>query len=291
MRWQAHFRVKRESRRTTFSKGAALKGRHYTDERIKRRRWRRKLASTRALYGEPRQGKLPEEGEEAGAGAEAVVGIAGEVTGEHFFFAEEAEDDQRDDEEEAGERPPGAKRKRSEEQHENSAEVHGMADEPVGSRRDDSLPFFDLDSARGETVLLHDPKGDQVAGEDEDLGENRQPKQDTRPGEAEIQSGNRCGPKGKQLGPANDGFLLADLFLSAQPALDQLGIALQEISRGNRHGKKQDGDENPALPIPERASGDEKKHSDENDGEEAAEDEPGLETAWSGHSFDVTEND
>jgi len=235
--------------------------------------------------------ELPEEGEEAGAGTEAVVGIAGEVAAEHFFFVEEAKDDQGDNGVETRQRPPRAKRKGRKEQHENRAEVHGMADEPVGSRRDDSLPFFDLDSARGETVLFHHPKGDQVAGEDEDLGENRQPKRDTRPGEAEIQSGNRCGPKGKQLGPANDGFLLADLFLSAQPALDQLGIALQEISRGNRHGKKQDGDENPALPIPERASGDEKKHSDENDGEEAAEDEPGLETAWSGHSFDVTEND
>ncbi len=191
MRWQAHFRVKRESRRTTFSKGAALKGRHYTDERIKRRRWRRKLASTRALYGEPRQGKLPEEGEEAGAGAEAVVGIAGEVAGEHFFFVEEAEDDQRDDEEEAGERPPGAKRKRSEEQHENSAEVHGMADEPIGSGGDDFLAFFDLDGARGETVLFHDPKSDQIAGEDEELGKNREPKRNARPAETIIQSGDQ----------------------------------------------------------------------------------------------------
>src|SRR5206468_7188636 len=71
---------------------------------------------------------LPQEGEEAGACAEAVVGIAGEVAAEHFFFVEEAEDDQRDDQEEARERPTGAKRKRREEQHENSAEVHGMAD-------------------------------------------------------------------------------------------------------------------------------------------------------------------
>ena len=185
------FRVKRESRPTTFRKGAALKGRLYTDERIKRRKWRGKLASTRALYGEPRQGKLPEEGEEAGAGAETVVGIAGEVAGEHFFFAEEAEDDQRDDEEEAGERPPGAKRKRSEEQHENSAEVHGMADEPIGSGGDDFLAFFDLDGARGETVLFHDPKRDEIAGEDEELGKNREPKRDARPAETIIQSGDQ----------------------------------------------------------------------------------------------------
>src|SRR5260370_41211814 len=33
---------------------------------------------------------LPEEGEEAGAGAEAVVGRAGEGTAEEFFFGEEA---------------------------------------------------------------------------------------------------------------------------------------------------------------------------------------------------------
>src|SRR5439155_2152767 len=37
--------------------------------------------------------KLPKEGEEAVASAEAVVGIAGEVATEHFFFFEEAEDD------------------------------------------------------------------------------------------------------------------------------------------------------------------------------------------------------
>ncbi len=191
MRWQAHFRVKRESRRTTFSKGPALKGRHYTDERIKRRRWRGKLASTRALYGEPRQGKLPEEGEEAGAGAEAVVGIAGEVAAEHSFFVEEAEDDQGDNGEEARERPPGAKRKRSEEQHENGAEVHGMADEPIRSRGDDLLPFFDLDDARGETVFLHDPKGDQQADEYQELGKNRQPKRNARPAETVIQAGDQ----------------------------------------------------------------------------------------------------
>jgi len=39
------------------------------------------------------QSSLPEEGDEAGAGAETVVGIAGEVAAEHFFFVEEAEDD------------------------------------------------------------------------------------------------------------------------------------------------------------------------------------------------------
>ncbi|OLB88317.1 MAG: hypothetical protein AUI12_05105 [Acidobacteria bacterium 13_2_20CM_2_57_6] len=88
--------------------------------------------------------KLPKEGEEAVASAEAVVGIAGEVATEHFFFFEEAEDDQRDDEEKARQRPPGAKRRSQEEQHENSAKIHGMADEPVRSCGDDSLPLFDL---------------------------------------------------------------------------------------------------------------------------------------------------
>jgi len=36
---------------------------------------------------------LPEEGEEAGARAEAVVGIAWEVVAQHFFLVEEAEHD------------------------------------------------------------------------------------------------------------------------------------------------------------------------------------------------------
>ncbi len=121
---------------------------------------------------------------------QAIVGIAGEVAAEHFFFVEEAEDNQRDDEEEARQRPPGAKRRRSEEQHEDSAEVHGMADEAIRSAGDDALPFFDLDGARGKTIFFHDPKGDQIAGEDEELGKNRQPKRDARPGETEIQSGN-----------------------------------------------------------------------------------------------------
>src|SRR5258708_19777070 len=116
-----------------------------------------------------RREKLREEGEEAGAGAEAVVGIAGEVAAEHFFFVEEAEHDQRDDEEEARQRPPGAKRKRSEEQHENGAEVHGMADEPIGSSGNDFLSFFDLDVARGETVPFHNPNRDQIPAETTNL--------------------------------------------------------------------------------------------------------------------------
>ena len=232
-----------------------------------------------------RREKLPEEGEEAGAGAEAVVGIAGEVAAKHFFFVEEAEDDQRDGEEKARKRPPGAKRGRHEEQHENSAEVHGMADQPVGSSRDDALPFFDLDGARSETVLLHDPKGDQIAGEYEKLGKNRQPKRDARPAETVIQSREQQGRKDNQLGPSNDGFLLADFFLCSQPALNELGVALHEINRGNRHGEEQDGHEDPSLPIAERTGGDEKKYSDENEGDEGAKEEPCLETARGGHKF------
>jgi hypothetical protein len=229
--------------------------------------------------------ELPEEGEEAGAGAEAVVGIAGEVAAEHFFFVEEAEDDQRDGEEETGERPPRAERRRHEEQHENSAEVHGMADQPVGSSGDDALPFFDLDGARSETVFFHDPKGDQIAGEYEELGKNRQPKRNARPAETVIQSGEQQGRKDNQLGPSNDAFLLADLFLCTQPALNQLGIALHEIHRGNRHGKEQDGHEDPSLPIAERTGGDEKKYSDENNGDEGTNEEPCREAARGGHKF------
>ena len=142
-------------------------------------------------YEERHGEELSEEGEEARARAEAIVGIAGEVATEHFFFVEEAEDDQRDDKEEARERPPGAKRRRHEEQHKNSAEVHRMADEPVGSGGDDSLPLFDLDGARGETVLLHDPKSDQIAGEDEELRKNRQPKWEVRPAQTVIESRNQ----------------------------------------------------------------------------------------------------
>jgi len=146
----------------------------------------RKAGPTRAA-----QKKLPKEGEEAGAGAEAVVGIAGEVAAEHFFFVEEAEDDQGDNSEETRERPPGAERKRSEKQHENGAEVHGMADEAVGPGGDDALPFFDLDGARGETVFLHDPKGDQVAGEDKELGKNLQPEQNGNPIQGSIRTQRR----------------------------------------------------------------------------------------------------
>jgi len=121
---------------------------------------------------------------------EAIVGIAGEVAAKQFFFVEEAEDNQRDDEDEARERPPGAERQRREEQHENGAKVHGMADEAIRSAGDDALPFFNLDGARGKTIFFHDPKGDQIAGEDEELGKNHQPKRDARPAETVIQSGN-----------------------------------------------------------------------------------------------------
>jgi len=50
------------------------------------------------------------------------------------------------------------------------AEVHGMADEAIRSAGDDALPFFDLDGARGELFSFMNPKGDQIAGEDEELG-------------------------------------------------------------------------------------------------------------------------
>src|SRR5258708_30263805 len=62
-------------------------------------------------------------------------------------------------------------------------------------------------------------------------------------------------------------------------------MAGHEINRGSRQGEEQDGDEDPALPIAERTGGDEKKYSDENDGDEAAEDDPGLEAAWGGHGL------
>ena len=138
---------------------------------------------------------LPEEGEEAGARAEAVVGIAWEVAAQHFFLVEEAEHDQRDDEEEARQRPPGAQRKRREEQHKNRAEVHRMPNDTIGSGGDHSVPLLDLDGARSKAVHLHDPKRDQIAGEYKDLGKNGQPTWDARPAEAVVQTGDKQGCK------------------------------------------------------------------------------------------------
>src|SRR5579864_1228635 len=199
----------------------------------------------------PAKQRLPEEGNEAGAGAEAVFGIAGEVAAEHFFFVEEAEDDERDDEEKTRQRPPGAERERRENQHENRAEVHGMADEAIGSGGNDSLALLDLNGAGGEAVLLHHPKGEERAGEDEGFGKNREPKRDARPAEAMIQAGDEDRREGNPLGPAKDGFLRADGFLGAQAALHQLGIALEEIRRGKGHGEEQQRHKRPGLPIAE----------------------------------------
>src|SRR5215470_6591282 len=107
--------------------------------------------------GAPRSGlesssdsRLPEEGEKAGARAEAVVGIAGEVAAQQFFFVEEAQHEEWDDDEETRERPPGAQRQRREDGHENRAEVHGMPDEAIGSGGDDPVPLLDLDGAGGK---------------------------------------------------------------------------------------------------------------------------------------------
>ena len=172
---------------------------------------------------------LPQQREEARASAEAVVGIAGEVAAEQFFLVEEAKHKKGNDEEETGQRPPRAQRQRREGEHENRAEVHGMPDEAIGSGRDHSVSFLDLDGAGGKAVFLHDPKGDERSGEDEDLGKNCQPKRDAGPAEAVIQAGDEQGRKGQPLDPANDGLLLADRFLGSQAALHELGIALQEI--------------------------------------------------------------
>src|SRR5260370_38372067 len=103
---------------------------------------------------------LPEEGEEARAGAEAVVGIAGEVAAEHFFFVKKTEDDQGDNGEER-EGPPGAQRKGRKKQNEKSDEVHGIADKPVGTGGEDFVRSFELQVARGETVRLYAPTVDQ----------------------------------------------------------------------------------------------------------------------------------
>jgi len=64
--------------------------------------------------------KLPEEGEEAEAGAEAILGIAGELLAEEFLFVEEAENDQRNEEEKGGQGDIGAER--------HGHEYHGQTD-------------------------------------------------------------------------------------------------------------------------------------------------------------------
>ena len=81
------------------------------------------------------------------------------------------------------------------------------------------------------------------------------------------------------MGPANDGFLLIDLFLCSQPPLHELGVAFQEIRRGKRHREEQQGYKDPALPKAERTGGNEKKRSDKNNGEEGAEHESSGEAA------------
>src|SRR5215469_6009089 len=121
---------------------------------------------------------LPEEGNKAGAGTQAIIGIAGEVAAKHFFFVEQAEHEERDDEEETRQRPPRAERQRREHHHEKRTEVHGMANEAIGPCGNDPMALLDLDGAGGEAVLLHDPKRDERADEEDDLRKNRQPKRD-----------------------------------------------------------------------------------------------------------------
>src|SRR5215472_14243655 len=113
---------------------------------------------------------LPEEGDEAGAGAEAVVGVAGEVAAEQFFLVEVAKDEERDDEKETRERPPRAQRERREDEHENRAEVHGLPGEAIEPSRDHSVSFFDLHGAGWKEVFSQELKGDQRAVEDKDKG-------------------------------------------------------------------------------------------------------------------------
>jgi hypothetical protein len=132
---------------------------------------------------------LPDERNEAGGGAEAIFGIAREVAAEDFFLVEDAEDEQRYEQEGTRQRPPGAQRQRREEEHENRSGIHGMPDEAIEAGGDHSLALLDLDGSGGKAVLLHDPNGDEIAGEDDDLGKNRQPKRDARPAEAVIQAG------------------------------------------------------------------------------------------------------
>ena len=138
---------------------------------------------------------LPEQGEQAVARAEAVVGIAWEVAAQHFFLVQEAEHDQRDDEYETEQRPPGAQRKRRQKQHKNRAEVHRMSNEAIRSGGDHSVSLLDLDGAGSKAVLFHDPKRYQIAGEYEDLRKNGQPTWDARPAEAVVQTGDKQGCK------------------------------------------------------------------------------------------------
>jgi len=232
-------------------------------------------------------GALPNKRQEAEAGAKAILGIAGEVPAKGFFFVKDAQDKQRDDQQETRQRPPRAQRQRREQQHENRPGIHGMPHEAIGARRNHFLPLHYLDGASGKTVLLHDPQSDQIPGEHDDLGKNRQPKWEARPPEAIVQAGDEQRHKNDPLENANDDSLLPRLFFGLQPALDKLGIALQEIRRGNRHGDEQQSHEDPSLPVTDRAGGNEEKRDDESPGEQGAQNEPRYEAALSGYGFGV----
>src|SRR5579863_4351978 len=206
------------------------------------------------------KGRSPEGRDQTVAGLEAVIVVTGEVFREKGFFVEEAPDDRGEQRRKEEQRPIGAEGERDKGEQDQGGGVHGVADEAVGAGGDNFLTGRDFDGGRGEAVLAEDEEDEVEAEGDEEVGRDGEEGRDGGPVKAVVEAGEGEEEDEENVGERLDDFLAAALFgggAGAEAALDEVGVALEEVG-GNQKGRCDvDKGEEPCLPEIERPGGDE----------------------------------
>ena len=198
-----------------------------------------------------RRPRLPDRWRETGADSLAILFVPGQAFAEKLLLVEKPQCEDEDHGQDGEEAPRRGERERGADEHDESAGVHGMADDGVGAGGDDGLVGGDSNGCGGVGVFFEDDEDDEEAGDDKHVSRDDGEDGDLRPGEAMVES------RDDQLSEEGEGGYGLDELLGrfllcggagAHPALEERAIFVPEINGDGRRGRSKEEQVDPGLP-------------------------------------------
>src|SRR5262249_20522506 len=218
------------------------------------------------------ESSLPYERNQPDAYPAHVVRVPGQISLQDFLLVEEPPHEHGHEGHDEAERPPRTERERKGDEQPDGAGVHGVTHVRVRSTVDHRLVLLHANVRCGETVDPDHPENEEEGQNDQHGGENREPRRDRRPPVSVIERGQDHQRKEREEDQRDDDFLgplLLMLRPGLHPALEKRSVVDRQV-HGEGHGDcGKRPEEEPALPVVERAGRPEDEHDKEKEPEHA----------------------
>jgi len=210
---------------------------------------------------------LPHERNQTKAYSAHVFRIPGQISLQDFLLVEKPPQKYGHERNDQAERPPRTERERHSDEKPNGPDVHRMTHARVRPRVDHFLILLHANVRRGETVDPGHREDEEERQQDHHIAKNRHPRGNRRPRVSVIEHGQDDQRKKREEDQRHDDFLgPLSLMLrpGLQPTLEKRSVVDRQV-HGEANGRRgKDPQEQPALPVVERAG----RPEDEDDKEE-----------------------